>query len=89
MKWICKKDILSGMHCWKGKRCNIKYTIEESRKGDYFCWGRHIKEDLSFNSLWGNIRFSTFEDAKHFCEDLNLEGIKKFRETYENKISIK
>ena len=36
----------------------------------------YTKEDIRWNSLWNKIRFDNLDEAKEYCEKLNIELLK-------------
>ena len=55
---------------------NIKFEINETYEGDYYILANYIKEDIYWNSLWNKIRFDNLDEAKEYCEKLNIKSLK-------------
>lgn len=76
MRWACKHERFSILNTWTGRKNNIKFEINETSEGDYYILANCVKEDITWNSLWNKIRFDNLDEAKEFCEKLNIELLK-------------
>lgn len=76
MRWTCKREEYSILYSWTGRKNNIKFEISETYEGDYYVLANYTKEDMCWNSLWNKIRFDNLDEAKEYCEKLNIESIK-------------
>lgn len=62
-----KKRIRYGKAYWVGSKKKVKFTIY-NLEDDKFYIVLITPENLSFNTLWTNLTFSSFEEATDWCE---------------------
>ena len=76
MRWTCRHEKFSRLDTWAGRKNNIKFEINETYEGDYYILADYTKEDIRWNSLWNKIRFDNLDEAKEYCEKLNIKLLK-------------
>ena len=76
MKWTRRHEKFGTLDTWTGRKNNIKFEINETYEGYYYILANYIKEDMYWNSLWNKIRFNNLDEAKEYCEKLNIELLK-------------
>lgn len=59
---------------FRGKNKDFQFTIANSNNHNtFYVVAVHLKKDIRFNSLWNNITFETFDEAKIFCETFDYK----------------
>lgn len=62
-----KGDIWDKHDAYKGKKKGIEYKIIDTHRY-VFVLATDINKDLTFNSLWMDVKFDTIEGALNWCE---------------------